>query len=106
MAIKLTKEATTLKLVCEVFKSPRKDEMYLYVDKMEGMKRVPEQLLEVFGTPVSTMTMILTEEKKLARAEAANVMKEIRTNGFYLQMPPAKEEYLLDLYKAPTEGKY
>ncbi|WP_368737542.1 YcgL domain-containing protein [Oceanospirillum sediminis] len=95
-----------MKLICEVFKSPRKDEMYLYVDKMEGLKRVPEQLQEIFGTPQAVMTMVVTEEKKLARADAADIMKAIRENGFYLQMPPAKEEYMLDLYKTPTEGKY
>nr|WP_255487258.1 YcgL domain-containing protein [Oceanospirillum sediminis] len=93
-------------MICEVFKSPRKDEMYLYVDKMEGLKRVPEQLQEIFGTPQAVMTMVVTEEKKLARADAADIMKAIRENGFYLQMPPAKEEYMLDLYKTPTEGKY
>lgn len=95
-----------MKLICEVFKSPRKDEMYLYVDKMEGLKRVPEQLQEIFGTPQSVMTMVMTEEKKLARADGADIIKAIRENGFYLQMPPAREEYMLDLYKAPTEGKY
>lgn len=95
-----------MKLICEIFKSPRKDEMYLYVDKTEGMERVPEALLEVFGRPVSVTTMLITPEKKLARAEADKVMKEIRANGFYLQMPPAKDDYLLDLYKAPTESKY
>ena len=95
-----------MKLICEVFKSPRKDEMYLYVDKMEGLKRVPEQLQEIFGTPQSVMTMVVTEEKRLARADAADIIKAIRENGFYLQMPPAREEYMLDLYKAPTEGKY
>lgn len=95
-----------MKLICEVFKSPRKDEMYLYIDKQEGLKRVPEQLLELFGTPVSVMTLLITEDKKLARIEAKDVMDNIREKGFYLQMPPAKDEYLLDLYKAPTEGKY
>ncbi|MFG1490916.1 YcgL domain-containing protein, partial [Oceanospirillum sp. HFRX-1_2] len=40
-----------MKVICEVFKSPRKDEMYLYVDKKEGFKRIPESLLEAFGKP-------------------------------------------------------
>lgn len=94
------------KLLCEVFKSPRKEEMYLYVDKREGLARVPEALLERFGKPVSTMTLILSVEKRLGRAQAGDVMAAIREKGFYLQMPPAKEEYLLDLYRAPTEARY
>ncbi|NIC07587.1 YcgL domain-containing protein [Halomonas sp. DX6] len=94
------------KLLCEIFKSSRKEEMYLYVDKRQGLAEVPEALLERFGKPVSTMTVILTPEKTLARAKASDVMAAIRDKGFYLQMPPAKDEYLLDLYRTPTEARY
>ncbi|QTF91526.1 YcgL domain-containing protein [Halomonas sp. BM-2019] len=94
------------KLLCEVFKSPRKEEMYLYVDKREGLARVPAALLARFGQPVSAMTLILSAEKRLGRARAADVMAAIRDKGFYLQLPPAKEEYLLDLYRTPTEARY
>ncbi|MFY0991954.1 YcgL domain-containing protein [Halomonas sp. C05BenzN] len=94
------------KLLCEVFKSPRKEEMYLYVDKRRGLADVPEVLLERFGKPLPAMTLILSPDKRLGRAKAADVMAAIRDKGFYLQMPPAKEEYLLDLYRTPTEAKY
>ncbi|MBY6207957.1 MULTISPECIES: YcgL domain-containing protein [Halomonas] len=94
------------KLLCEVFKSLRKEEMYLYVDKRQGLERIPEPLLERFGAPVSVMTMILTPEKTLARTSGADVMAAIEEKGFYLQMPPAKDEYLLDLYRTPTEARY
>ncbi|XKE44140.1 YcgL domain-containing protein [Halomonas organivorans] len=94
------------KLLCEIYKSSRKDEMYLYVDKRRGLEDVPEALLERFGQPVSALTLILTPDKPLARAKAAEVMAAIEEKGFYLQMPPAKEEYLLDLYRTPTEARY
>ncbi|WP_290784964.1 YcgL domain-containing protein [Halomonas sp.] len=94
------------KLLCEVFKSPRMEEMYLYVDKREGLTRVPEPLLERFGKPKPAITLILTPGKRMGRAQAADVMAAIREKGFYLQMPPAKEEYLLDLYRTPTEARY
>nr|WP_210396090.1 YcgL domain-containing protein [Motiliproteus sediminis] len=95
-----------MKMICSVYKSTRKDEMYLYVDKREELQRVPEPLLEMFGAAKQAMTLLITPEKKLARADAQEVLAQIRDKGYYLQMPPAKEEYLLDLYKAPTEGKY
>ncbi|KAA0011355.1 YcgL domain-containing protein [Billgrantia pellis] len=94
------------KVLCEIFKSPRKEEMYLYVDKRQGLAEVPEALLERFGKPVSTMTLILTPEKRLARADASDVMAAIREKGYYLQLPPVKDEYLLDLYRTPTEARY
>ncbi|GGX82816.1 YcgL domain-containing protein [Litchfieldella qijiaojingensis] len=94
------------KLLCEIFKSPRKDETYLYVDKRRGLVDVPEALLERFGDPQPVMTLILTAEKRLARAKAADVMAAIEDKGYYLQMPPAKDSYLLDLYRTPTESRY
>ncbi len=94
------------KLLCEIFRSPRKEEMYLYVDKRQGLADVPAALLERFGPPISRMTLILTPEKTLARAKASDVMAAIRDKGYYLQMPPAKDEYLLDLYRTPTEARY
>ncbi|GAB2794323.1 YcgL domain-containing protein [Halomonas shantousis] len=94
------------KMLCEVFKSSLKDEMYLYIDKSRGMGDVPEVLLERFGKPVPVMTMILTEDKPLARVEAAKVIAQIDERGYYLQMPPAKEAYLLDLYRTPTQARY
>jgi len=95
-----------MKVICSIYKSTKKDEMYLYVDKREGLTRVPPALLEMFGKPAGAMTLLLTPDKKLARVEVQRVMDDIRDKGYYLQMPPPKEEYLLDLYRAPTEAKY
>lgn len=94
------------KILCEIFRSPRKEEMYLYVDKRRGLEPVPEALLERFGKPQPVMTLLLGAERKLARADAVRVVEAIAEKGYYLQLPPAKEEYLLDLYRTPTEGRY
>lgn len=92
--------------LCEIFKSPRRDEMYLYVDRARGLTDVPEALLERFGKPIPVTVMMLSDDKSLARAKASDVLTAIETQGFYLQMPPAREAYMLDLYKAPTEARY
>ncbi|RZU46926.1 hypothetical protein EV700_1312 [Fluviicoccus keumensis] len=91
--------------ICDIYKSPKKDEMYLYVRKTEGLTRVPEALLTMFGRPRHYVTLLLTPERKLARAEAPKVLAEIGEKGFYLQMPPAREDYMLDLFR-PDESKY
>lgn len=93
-------------LIVEVFRSSKHDGMYLYVEKKVGLKDIPEDLMTRFGKGVSAMTMLLTNESKLARTTPEKVIEAIREKGFYLQLPPAKEEYLLDLYKAPTEAVY
>ncbi|MFB9884836.1 YcgL domain-containing protein [Balneatrix alpica] len=93
-------------LLCSIFKSSRKDETYLYVSKPEKLSRVPEALLEQFGKPVHVMDMLLKPDRQLARAKGEDVINRIMQQGFYLQLPPPREEYMLDLYKAPTEGRY
>ena len=61
--------------------------------------------METFGKPVPVLTMILTADKPLARVKASDVMAAIEEQGFYLQMPPAKEPYLLDIHRAQTTDR-
>lgn len=86
------------KVLCDVYKSRKKEETYLYVGRKDGLTRVPEELLTMFGKPELAMTMMLSADKALARADAAKVLKEIDDKGFYLQMPPPRETYMLDLF--------
>lgn len=88
-----------------IYKSPRRDECYLYVDRSRKLRDVPEALLDTFGKPDHVTDMLLTPERKLARADAVKVLRLIEEQGFYLQMPPPKEPYLLDLYR-DTSDKY
>ncbi|GGK74907.1 YcgL domain-containing protein [Amphritea balenae] len=92
-----------MKKICSVFKSSKKDEMYIYVDKAEQLKRVPEPLLKMFGAPIHVFDMLLTPEKEMARVEADKVLEDIREKGYFLQMPPAKDDYMLDLHSDRPE---
>ena len=83
-----------MKRLCQIYKSPRREEMYLYVDKARGLDAVPEALLLQFGEPEPVMTLLLAPERKLARADTAEVLAQIERQGFYLQMPPTAEELL------------
>ncbi len=83
-----------MKRLVEIFRSTRKQEMYLYVDKAAGIAEVPEVLLTQFGEPESVMTLLLTPGRKLARADAAEVLQKIDEQGFFLQMPPTEAELL------------
>lgn len=76
------------KRLVAIFRSSREDGLYLYVDKQEGMARVPASLLERFGRPEPAMMLMLEPSRKLAQADAARVLAAIRDQGFYLQMPP------------------
>lgn len=43
---------TVSELPCWIYRSPRKDEMYLYITREDDFSRVPEALLQRFGKPV------------------------------------------------------
>ncbi|OZG73522.1 hypothetical protein BTA51_10930 [Hahella sp. CCB-MM4] len=88
------------KRLVSVYKSPRKDEMYIYVDKKQGVQDLPEALLAHFGKPVHVFDLLLTAEKSLARADAEEVLAKIEEQGFYLQMPPPAEDYMQEVVKA------
>jgi uncharacterized protein YcgL (UPF0745 family) len=74
-----------------VYRSARRQEMYLYVDIGEDLDRVPDALMKQFGRPLEVMELELHAGKKLARAEAAVVLERIASDGFFLQMPPSPD---------------
>ena len=83
-----------MRRLCQVYRSPRKEEMYLYVDKANGLQDVPEALLDQFGEPEEVMIILLDPARELARADVSEVLEKIEQQGFYLQMPPTAAELL------------
>jgi len=78
--------------LCQIYRSPLQQEMYLYVDAREGISKVPDKLLKNFGKPEPTLSLLLTVERRLARAEAAIILQSIAEKGYYLQLPPQAEQ--------------
>ncbi|AMB85427.1 hypothetical protein AWM79_08955 [Pseudomonas agarici] len=83
-----------MKRICSIYRSPRKNEMYLYVLKSDALERVPENLLLAFGKPVHAFDLVLTPERKLSREDIHKVLENLQTQGYHLQMPPAEDEYI------------
>ena len=92
-----------LKRFCSVYKSSKKKEMYIYVDRKQDLSELPDALLAVFGEPVHVLDMILTPEKTLARVDAGKVLEAISEQGFFLQMPPAQDEDLVGKVMQPKD---
>ncbi|MCH8550612.1 MAG: YcgL domain-containing protein [Natronospirillum sp.] len=95
----------TERQMVRIYRSSRQADMYLYVIKARGLADVPDELQKLFGEPKLVMGMLLTPERKLARVEAAKVLSELAERGFYLQMPPGRDDYMLDLYR-DTSDRY
>lgn len=75
-------------LICDIFKGSKKEEMYLYVSRDEGVALVPLELLDRLGELELVTTIMLDRTRKLARADASRVISDIHEKGFYLQLPP------------------
>ncbi|WP_017939604.1 YcgL domain-containing protein [Zestomonas thermotolerans] len=86
-----------MKRICSIYKSPRKNEMYLYVLKADALSRVPEALLSVFGPPQHVFDLVLTPQRKLAREDIKQVLENLDKQGFHLQMPPPEDDYIQHL---------
>ncbi|QLF94353.1 YcgL domain-containing protein [Pseudomonas sp. ABC1] len=86
-----------MKRICSIYKSRRKNEMYLYVLKQDALARVPEALLAAFGAPIHAFDMVLSPERQLAREDIAQVLANLDQQGYHLQMPPPEDDYIQHL---------
>lgn len=73
---------------CWIFRSPRKSEMYLYLDREDGFADLPEGLRRLFGPPTLVMRLELHPGRPLAQEDVRQVIQNLRARGYHLQMPP------------------
>lgn len=83
-----------MKRICSIYKSPRKNEMYLYVLRADALKRVPEALLAAFGVPQHAFDLVLLPGRALAREDISKVLENLDSQGYHLQMPPPEDDYI------------
>jgi uncharacterized protein len=86
-------------MLCAVYKSLRKEQTYLYVERRDDFSAVPEALLTSFGPPQLVTMINLATRQHLALADLDKVKQQLQSQGFYLQVPPPVEN-LLTQHKA------
>ena len=79
---------------CVIYKSDRKQDAYLYIEREGDFTRVPEALLALLGRLEHVMALELTEGRRLAQADPSQVRELLRVQGYYLQMPPQNDTAL------------
>lgn len=75
-------------MYCIVYKSERQADTYIYLADHCDYQDLPDELQQTFGTPVRVMGLELAGNSRLARVDAAAVMKELKKKGYFLQLPP------------------
>jgi uncharacterized protein YcgL (UPF0745 family) len=76
---------------CFIYKSLKKDYLYLYIAKKDDFSRVPDALVNRLGKMEFVMDLELSPERKLAREDAGKVIENLKQQGFFVQLPPQKE---------------
>jgi len=99
----MTQYTNASKRFCSIYKSSKRAEMYLYVDRAQDVSKLPEALMQAFGSPTKVMDLVLTPEKKLARVSAQKVLDAIAEQDFFLQMPPVNNDADANLAMAPKD---
>ncbi|RPH20585.1 hypothetical protein EHN07_19605 [Buttiauxella warmboldiae] len=91
-------------MFCVIYRSSKRDQTYLYVEKKDDFSRVPEELMKGFGTPHLAMLLPLDGSKKLANADVEKVKQALKDEGYYLQLPPPPESLLkMHLQNSPKK---
>ena len=83
----------TIEIECDVYRSSKKENLYLYVKAGEDPAKVPGELLAQFGEPELALSFTLHAERSLAREDPLRVMANLESQGFHLQLPPADEKF-------------
>jgi hypothetical protein len=78
---------STNEIECDIYKSLKKDEMYVFIEANTELSELPDALLKMLGQTEKVMTLTLIPERKMARGTAHDILKSIANQGFYLQMP-------------------
>jgi uncharacterized protein YcgL (UPF0745 family) len=75
-------------MLCFIYKSLKKEHLYLYVEIKDDFSKVPGALLNSFGKMEFVMDLELTPERKLAKEDVEKVLDSLNTKGFFVQLPP------------------
>lgn len=79
-----------------VYKSLRKADTYVYLAQRDEFSPLPEPVRAQLGALEFVLEVELTPERRLARADVAQVRQAIESRGFFLQVPPPPDAAAYD----------
>ena len=79
---------TQMPMHAYVYKSRRKSDTYVYLRERDGFGLIPDPLRSSLGELTFVLEVMITPERKLARADAKVVRANLIERGFHVQYPP------------------
>ena len=89
-----------MEIKCDVYKSGKKADTYLYLKRGVDLSDLPETLALLLGQLTQFLSLSLKPESTLAQADIKDVLKALQDHGYYLQMPPGE----VSITQAPGSG--
>ena len=81
---------------CDVYKSDRRELMYLYVLEGEGLERVPAALMKTFGSPTFVLNVELTPDKALAKEDPRWLSSTLKRRAIIYKCHPSRRYDVLE----------
>ena len=81
--------AGELESLCTVFRSEKREGLYLYVRRELELDELPAELVKSVSPLTVVMDLDLASRERLAVADIDAVRSAVREQGFFLQMPPS-----------------
>ena len=69
-------------MFCVIYRSTKREQTYLYVEKKDDFSRVPDELMASFGTPKLAMLLLLDGRATLANADLEKVKQALVDQGY------------------------
>ena len=76
------------RMLCYIYKSLKKELLYLYIENKDDFSKVPEALFNSLGRLEFVMELELSPERKLAKEDIVKVISSLNDKGFFVQLPP------------------
>jgi len=73
-------------MLCHIYRSNLKLDTYLYLTTKDDFSVIPSELMRVFGPPEFSFSFDMTEGRSLAKEDPAEVMENLETQGYHLQL--------------------
>lgn len=73
---------------CFIYKSLKKQDVYLFLRNQDDFFCLPEALKASLGRMEFVFSLEITPERKLASADPVSVIHNLNERGYFLQLPP------------------
>ena len=82
------------KVKCYIYRSTRKQGLYIYLPRANNFSAIPAALLKKSGALELALEIELTVKSKLNREDAATVIDNLLNQGYHVQLPESIESLL------------